>query len=48
MHSIIFNLKVNYKFNSTGSDPTFEVSLYRKSEPNRVNPIENESNVSFV
>jgi len=23
---------VNYKFNSTGSDPTFEVSMYKKSE----------------
>ncbi|CAG2172551.1 unnamed protein product [Oppiella nova] len=35
---------VNYKFNSSGSDPTFEVSLYKKNEPNRLNPLENESN----
>ncbi|CAG2110244.1 unnamed protein product [Medioppia subpectinata] len=37
---------VNYKFNSSGSDPTFEFSLYKKNEPNRLNPLENESNTN--
>lgn len=33
---------VNYKFNSTGNDPTFEVSMYKKSE--RIKPEEKEQN----
>ncbi|XP_054156981.1 uncharacterized protein LOC128955341 [Oppia nitens] len=35
---------VNYKFNSSGSDPTFEVSMYKKSEPNRLSPQDSELN----
>lgn len=33
---------VDYKFNSTGNDPTFEVSMFKKSE--RLKPQENEQN----